>query len=77
MLALQQTVRIRLQFRRPLGHTPFQFAVQLLELPSLSIELNEDLHLGAQQIRNDRNRHVVDRPHLIAPYPVNIGEMNG
>src|SRR6476620_4252260 len=76
MLALQQPPRIRLQLGRPLGHTLFQLAIQLLELLGLAVKLNKDLDLGTQQIGDDRDWHIVHCSHLVAAHQVNISKVN-
>ena len=40
--------------------------IQLLELLTLQIELDQHGHLAAQNVRHDRNRHVVDRTEPVA-----------
>ena len=52
------------QFGGALGDAPFEFGVQRLELPRLAVQLGEDPHLGAQHLRHDRHRHVIDRARL-------------
>ena len=51
--------------------------IQLLELAGLAIELGEDPDLGAQHLRDDRHRHVVDRAHLVAAQTVDVGQLDG
>ena len=43
----------------------------------LAIELDENPDLGAQHLRNDRHRHVVDGAHLVAAQAVDVGQMDG
>ena len=54
-----------------------QLGVHLLELARLAVELDEDLDLGPQHLRNDRHRDVVDRAHLVAAQAIHVGQMNG
>ena len=48
------------QLRRALSDPVLELGVELLELPGLAVELGEHPDLGAQQIRDDRHRHVID-----------------
>ena len=49
------------KLRGALRHPALQLGVQQFELAGLAIQLGEHLHLGAQQLRHDRHRHVIDR----------------
>ena len=42
----------------------------------LAVELGEHPDLGAQHLRHDRHRHVVDRAHLVAAQAVDVGEVD-
>ena len=64
------------QLRRALGDAPLELGVELLELARLAIQLGEDPDLGAQELRHDRHRHVVDRARLVAAQPVEIGQLD-
>ena len=48
------------ELRRALGDAALELGIQLLELAGLAVELGEDPHLGAQQLRHHRHRHIVD-----------------
>ncbi len=52
-------------------------SVEPLELPRLAIELGEDAHLRAQQLRHDRHGHIVDPARLVTLEAVEIGERDG
>src|SRR3984885_528017 len=60
----------------PRANPVFKFGVELLELSRLAIEFDEDADFRAQHLRDDRNRHVVDRSHFIAAETVDIGNLN-
>ena len=53
-----------------------ELAIQLLELPRLAVELGEDLDLRPQDFRHHRHRHVVDRAHLVAAQPIDVGQQD-
>src|SRR5581483_12288434 len=72
LLALAQLRRRGLQRRCALRDAPLQLVVELLQLPALAIELDEDGDFGAQDLGYDRDRNVVDSPHLVAAYAVGI-----
>ena len=55
---------------------PFQLGIEPLQLPGLAVQLGKYPDFGAQHFRNDRHRHVVDRAHLIAAQPVQIGHLD-
>ena len=57
----------RFQLRGPLGDALLELAVQPLQLPRLAVELGEDPDLGAQQLRDDRDRDVVHRARTRSP----------
>src|SRR5579883_473886 len=57
--SLELGIRHR-QLGSPLLDTALELRVQALELPSLSIKIDEYPHLRAKQIGNDRNWDVVD-----------------
>ncbi len=59
-----------------LGDPRLELAVELLELPGLAIELNEDLDLRAQHLGDHRHRDIVDRAHFVATQPVDVGEQD-
>ena len=62
---------------RALAHAPLQLGIEPLELPGLAIKLGEDLDLGAQHLRHDRDRHVIDRAHLVAAQAIDIVHLHG
>src|SRR5208283_792248 len=65
-----------LQFRDPLRHAPFKFEVETFKLLSFAVQIGEYAHLGPQDFRYDRDRNIVDRPTLISPQTVKIGQMD-
>ena len=54
-----------------------KLGVKPLELPGLAIEFGKDADLGAQHLRHDRYRHVIDRPHFVSAQTIQIGDLNG
>ena len=56
---------------------PLELGVELLELAGLAVQLGEHLDLGAQHFRHHRHRHVVDRAHLVAAQPIDVGQLDG
>ena len=66
----------RRQLNSPFRHTPLELGVQPLELLRLSIKVDEDPNLRAQDIRNNRHRHVVDRALGVTPHRVDLGKVN-
>ena len=76
LFPVAQIRRRRLQLRGSLGDAPLQFAIQPLQLPRLAKQIHEDADLGAQNLRNDRHRHVVDRAARVSLEPVEIGQMD-
>ena len=77
LLALRQPYVGGFQLRRALGDVALELRVQLLEFARLAEQLGEDPHLGAQHFGHHRHRHVIDRAHLIAAQPVDVGQMDG
>ena len=57
------------------ANTVFELGVEPLELPGLAIQFGEHLDLGAQHLRHDRHRNVVDGAHLVAAQPVEIADL--
>ena len=51
--------------------------VQLLELARLPEKLHEYFDLRAQDFRNHRYGHVVDRTHLVPTQAINVGQQDG
>ena len=72
---LQLRVGLR-QFRGALLDAAFQLGVQLLELAGLAIQVGEHPHLGAQQFRHHRHRHVVHRARLVAAQQVELAHLD-
>ena len=71
-------LRVRsFQLGRAFRHVPFELKVHPLEFAGLAEQLGEHTHLGAQDLGDDRHRHIVDRSHLIAAQPIDIGQVNG
>ena len=50
--------------------------VEPLELAPLPVELDQHLHLAAQDLGHDRHVHVIDRAQLVALEPVEIGHVH-
>src|SRR6185312_13721981 len=65
------------QFFAAFGHAILEFAIELLQLASFAMQLGEDADLGAQDLRDDRDRDVVDCAALIAANTVYFREMDG
>ena len=75
LLAFQQP-RVRfLQFGGAGANAIFEFDVEAFELARLAIEFGKHLDLGAQHLRHDRHRNIVDRAHLIAAQPVDVADL--
>ena len=62
----------RLQFGGPQRDPFLELAVQALQGAGLAVEVGEDTDLGAQNLRHDRHRHVVDRSGRVAAQQVRI-----
>ncbi len=77
LLALGEPAIRSFQFRGALGDVPLEPRVQLLELARLAEQFGKHAHFGAQHFRHDRHRHVIDRAHLVAAQPVDVGQMDG
>ena len=58
------------------GDALFQIAVQPLELVRLHVELDERVHLRAQNLRDDRHLQIIHRADFVALQPIEIGEMH-
>ena len=76
-LALPQLRGRGLQLGGPGGNPLFQLRVHAFELARLAVKLDENLDLGPQHLRDDRNRHVIDGAHLVAAQAVHVGQVNG
>ena len=46
-------------------------------MSGLAIKLGENPDLGAQHLRNDRHRNVVDGAHFVGAQAVHVGQMDG
>ena len=57
-------------------NSPLQLLVERFELPGLPVEVAENANLRAQEVRNDRDRKIVDSAGLIASQAVELGEVN-
>jgi hypothetical protein len=77
LLALADLCRGRLQLPGSFGDARFQLAIELLELAGLPVQLGEDAHLGAQHLRDDGDRHIVDRPHLVSAQEIEFRQVDG
>ena len=77
MLAFAQAGVGFLQLPGAFGHPLLQFAVEILELAGLAVEVDEHLDLGAQHLGNHRHRDVVDRAHFVAAQMVHLAEQDG
>src|SRR6187200_2480171 len=75
LLALAQLLGRRLQRGRPFDDAALELAVELLQLAGFSVELDEYLDLGAQDLGDHGYRNVVDRARLVATDAVDIGQM--
>ena len=76
LLAFEQHASIRLQLCRSLCDARFELFVEPLKLPGFAVELGEDLDLGAEHLRDHRDRHVVHGAHGVAPQSVYVGEVD-
>ena len=77
MFDLRQSRRRSLEFRGAVGDPPLELLINLLQLSRLAIELGKNPDLGAQHLRDHRDRNVVDGAHFIGAQPVDIGQMDG
>ena len=77
LLALLQPHVRPLELCGALGDAPLEIRRQLLELPVLPVQLGEDAHLGAQDLRDHRHRHVVDGARLVAADAIEVGHLDG
>src|SRR6185312_2152430 len=76
LLALQEP-RVRgFELRGPLGDAALELDIHFLELPGLAEQLGKDPHLGAQERRYHRHRHVIHRTELIAAQPVDVFDLD-
>src|ERR1700733_2180278 len=62
-----------LQFGGTLRDPQLEFGIESLELARLAVQVHEHFDLGAQQLRNHRNRHVVHGAELITAHLVRAG----
>ena len=53
----------------------FEFDIEAFELTGLAVEFGKHLDLGAQHLRHDRHRNVVDRAHFVAAQPVDVADL--
>ncbi len=75
LLAFQKP-RVRfLQFGGAGANAIFELDVEALELARLAIELRKHLDLGAQHLRYDGHRNIVDRTHFVAAQPVDVADL--
>src|SRR5882757_9891826 len=77
LLAFEQSSVGFLKLRGAGANAIFQLGIEPLQLPGLAIQLGENLDLGAQHLRNDRYRNVVDCAHLVTAQPVNVADLDG
>src|SRR5262249_1710005 len=66
----------RPELRRALGDPLLELIVERLKLAGLAIEIDEYLHLGAQNLRYYGYRNIVDRAHFIAANGVGFAQVN-
>ena len=59
LLSLAERLRRLGQRQRALLHAVFEFEVDPLEFPCLAVEIEEDAHLGAEDLRHDGHRDIV------------------
>ena len=65
------------QLRRPYSHPVLELRVELFKLAAFPVQLGEHADLGAQQIRDDRHRDVIDGSRGIAAQEIEIGHLDG
>src|ERR1700686_1825780 len=65
----------RIRLRKP-GVGFSQAAIELPQLPSLAVQLDQHRDLAAQDFRYHRNSHVVDRPEFVTLQPVEFADMH-
>ena len=53
-----------------------QAAVELAQLATLAVQLDQHRDLAAQDLRHHRHRHVVDRAELVALQPIQLGHVH-
>ena len=61
---------------RALRDADFQMPVEPFQLTRLPVEIEKDVDLRAEDLRHDRNGHVVDRSVFVALEPIEIREMD-
>ena len=76
LFALQQSCVRGFQLRRAFSDVALQFQVELLQLASLAMKLDEYPYFRAQHFGNDRHRDIVHRAHRITTNAVDIGQVN-
>ena len=76
LLALADLGRGGLELPRPLRDAGLELAVELLELAGLPVQLGEHTNLGPQHLRNDRDRHIIDRAHLVTAQEIELRQVD-
>ena len=66
-----------LELSRTFQNALLELAVQGFELTGLAIEFRKHLDLGAQHLRHDGHRNIVDRTHFVATQPVDVADLDG
>src|SRR5262249_17038492 len=60
----------------PFGHMPLKLQIHLLKLAGLAEQFGKYPYLGAQDLGNHRHRNIINRSHLIAAQPIDVGQVN-
>src|SRR5579862_9029338 len=76
LFALQQPRVRSFKFGGAFGDMALQHRVELFELASLAVQLDEYLDFRPQHFRNHWHRDIIHRAHLISADAVDIGQVN-
>ena len=60
------------QLSRAFSNAVFKLTIKAFELSRFSMEIDKYPNFGPQDLRNDRNRHIVHSPALIAAEPIKL-----
>ena len=76
LVELAKLARRGLERSRALPDARFQVVVDPLQLAGFAMKLRKDAAFRTEQLRNHRDRHVIDGTRFVAAQPIDIGDLD-